>query len=257
MLRQWDRGMECPLCVPVHTQSTIYSVYISSPDASTPGLLQGDPAFCSQGVPYRIVPVSVLEVLRGENLFPPGLYDLWSRTGTKTVLLNWGFRSSPFPENVVHEMALILIHCFRWRHGAAETWTSCSLCFIHCCWYAEWVACTSLGHRPMTKSIAGNDHSPIIAKGSWNRKQGCMQQYFRGWGASAGNRGGSEHVPAQEEDWKHPWGLVFVFWCNRHLLMNRHSVLMNRNCLLFGNKSEFQNNPLNDFCKGTAGATWA
>lgn len=82
-----------PFRVPLHPQSTIYSVCVCCPDESTPGLLQGDPAFCFQGVPCEIVPISVLEILRGENLFPPELYDLWSRAGTKPVLLNWSFRS--------------------------------------------------------------------------------------------------------------------------------------------------------------------
>ena len=67
--------MACPsVSLFIHNLPFIQSV--SSPDEGTPGLLQGDPAFCSQGAPYQIVPISVLEILKGENLFPPELYDL-------------------------------------------------------------------------------------------------------------------------------------------------------------------------------------
>lgn len=64
------------LSVPLHSQSAVYSADVSSPDAGTPGPLQGGPAFCSQGVPYQIVPISVLESLRRENIFPLEFYDL-------------------------------------------------------------------------------------------------------------------------------------------------------------------------------------
>lgn len=98
MLRQWDRVLECLLCILLQPQPTFYWVYASSPDANTQ-TLQVDPAFCSYGLPCRI---SMLEVLKGENVFPPEF--LWFRP--KPAPLNWGFRSSLFHENMVYELIL-------------------------------------------------------------------------------------------------------------------------------------------------------
>lgn len=131
-----------------------------------------------------------------------------------------------------------------------------NLPFIHVClqWSAEWVACTSLGQQLpllcwMTKATAGDDHSPVIPAVSWNvwacRKGGCEQQYFGGW-SSVGSRGQPKHAPAQEKD---SWSLEFF--------LVQLSLVDEQKLPPFWNKSELQTHPLSNFCKGTAGATWA
>lgn len=236
----------------------VYSVCVSSPDASTSGLLQGDPDFCSQGVLYQVVPISVLEILRSENLFPPELHGSWLRTGTKPVLLNWGFRSSPLPENMVYGMALVLI-ALCW----VRTWGCRDLnLLLPASALFPLMSCMSEEHQFGPLASSAQWSSPLLGT-TIVRLSPKAGETFEPSGSKAARSDileaevllqatgvGQNLCWLRKRTEKHPWGLRFVSWCSRHLLMKR-------NCPLFGGESELQGNPLSDLCKGTAGATWA
>lgn len=196
--------------------STIYCLFsvCSSADASPPGLLHGDLAFCSQGVPHQISN-TYFNVKRWKSLSTGILWVLikiWDETSAAELGLLF------LPSACNHGLwngTEFLLHCARWVHGAAETWTSCSQPVLGPFLLMCWVACSSLGHQlPLLCSMTTtrDDHSPMMPKGSRNiwahKSNGYVQQYCEGWGGPTGSRGGSEHATAKEKSWKHPWGLI-------------------------------------------------